>query len=61
MVSSIIFGLLTVTLLHAPIGAADEAIHFSTNDGRKHTELKLNGNMECILENERIGCVPTSR
>lgn len=56
-----IFALLALTVLHAPWAAADEAIQFSTNDGKKRAEFQLNGNMECILENDRIGCVPPSK
>jgi len=51
----------TFTTLQAPAAGADEQIHFSTSDGKKRAEFKLNGNMECILENDRISCVPTSR
>jgi hypothetical protein len=61
MLLRILAGLLTLTLLHAPLAAADEAIRFSTDDGNKRAELKLNGNMECILENDRISCVPASK
>ncbi len=61
MFASILAGLLTITLLQAPPAAAEEPIHFSTNDGKKRAEFKLNGNMECILENDRISCVPASK
>ena len=68
MFASILAGALTVTLLQAPAAATDEPIHFSTNpihfttnDGTKRAEFKLNGNMECILENDRGSCVPASR
>ena len=58
---SIFPALLALTLLHAPMASADEAIRFSTIAGKKHAELELNGNMECILENDRGSCVPASR
>ena len=58
---SIFTGLLALTLLHAPMASADEAIRFSTTAGKQHAELELNGNMECILENDRGSCVPASR
>jgi hypothetical protein len=62
MSSSISAGVLTFALLQAPFAAADQSIHFSTNDdGKKRAEFKLNGNMECILENDRISCVPASK
>lgn len=53
--------LLALALPHALVAAADEAIRFSTNDGNKRVEFNLNGNMECILENDRISCVPASK
>lgn len=53
---------LTFTVLQVPAAGANEPIHFSTSDdGKKRAEFKLNGNMECILENDRISCVPTSK
>ena len=61
MLSSNFAGLLAVALLHAPLAPADEAIRFSTHDGTKQAEFKLNGNMECILENDRGSCVPASK
>jgi hypothetical protein len=54
-------GLLVFMLLHAPLALADDTIRFSIEDGKKRAEFKLNGNMECILENDRISCVPTSK
>jgi hypothetical protein len=54
-------GLLVLTLLYASGAAADEPIRFSTNDGKKRAEFKLNDDMECILENDRISCVPASK
>jgi hypothetical protein len=61
MLSRNFAGLLALALLHAPLAAADEPIRFSTNDGKKRAEFQLNGNMECILENDRISCVPASK
>jgi hypothetical protein len=57
----ILAGLLALPLLHVPFAAADEAIRFSTSDGIKRAEFKLNGNVQCILENGRISCVPPSK
>jgi hypothetical protein len=61
MLLRILAGLIALALLHAPAAAADEAIRFSTKDGKKRAEFKLNGDMECILENDRISCVPASK
>ena len=61
MFASILAGVLTFALPQAPAVAADEPIHISVSDGKKRAEFKLNGNMECILENDRISCVPTSK
>ena len=64
MYATIVAGVLafTFTVLQAPAADANEQIHFSTSDdGKKRAEFKLNGNMECILENDRISCVPTSK
>ena len=44
-----------------PIHFTVNPIHFTVNDGTKRAEFKLNGNMECILENDRISCVPASK
>jgi hypothetical protein len=54
-------GLLTLTLLQAPLATADDTIRFSSVDGTRRAEFNLNGNMECVLENDRITCVPTSK
>jgi hypothetical protein len=59
--ATILAGVLTVAIPQAPAAATEEPIHFSTADGTKRAEFKLNGNMECILENDRISCVPASK
>ena len=58
---SIFTGLLALSLLHASVATADEVIRFRPTAGKSHIELELNGNMECILENDRGSCVPASR
>jgi hypothetical protein len=54
-------GLLTFGLLQASLAMADDTIRFTAAGGEKRAEFNLNGNMECVLANDRITCVPTSK
>jgi hypothetical protein len=54
-------GLLALTLAQAPAVLAEDMIRVSVEEGKKRTEFRLNGNLECVLENQRITCVPVSQ
>lgn len=61
MFSRVFAGLLAVALLQAPLVLADEAIRSGTSDGRKHAEINLNPDPDCLLESDRIACGRASR
>ena len=52
--------LLALTLAQAPAVLAEDMIRVSVEDGKKRAEFRLNGNLDCVLENQRITCVPVS-
>ena len=56
MFSRALAGLLALALLQAPLALADRAIRFSTSEGTKRAEFKLNSDTDCVLENDRISC-----
>ncbi len=60
MLFRILAGLLALALVQAPAAVADNTIRFTMDAGKKRAEFRLNGNIECILENDRITCDPTT-
>jgi hypothetical protein len=54
-------GLLLLALAELPAGLAKEPIRVSVDDGQKRAEFRLNGELECVLQDQRITCVPISR
>jgi hypothetical protein len=51
---------LALALVPATAAAGDDAIRFTTGDGQQRAEFKLNGKLECVLENDRITCAAPS-
>ena len=61
MFSRITTGLLLLALTEVPAGLAEEPIRVSVEEGQKRAEFRLNGKLECVLQNQRITCVAISR
>ncbi len=54
-------GLLLLALVEVPAGRAEEPIRVSVEEGQKRAEFRLNGKLECVLQDQRITCIPISR
>jgi hypothetical protein len=61
MIARLIFCALAALLLQAPAVQADDTIRVSTTNGKQRAEFTLNGELACVLENERVVCAPPSK
>ena len=53
--------LLVLALAQAPSIAAADTIRVIVEDGQKRAEFRLNGELDCVLEDQQIKCAPVSR
>lgn len=60
MLVTIRTALLALTFAQAPAVFSAEMISVSVEAGKQRAEFKLNGNLECVLENQRITCARVS-
>jgi len=61
MLVKLYIALLTLTLTLPYTSFAEDLIRVSVEDGKKRAEFQLNGDLACVLENQKIVCTPASR